>query len=173
MSKNPYQIFKNKDTIMRGRIKVSEQISNHLNKASPDHISIVGPRYIGKTVLLANVDQYFQSRKEIFFAKIYWDLRHRIPDSDSDFLAAFASKIKNGLEHDYASVADYIDIAEKDIIGMIQTVFEVIEDDNKKILLILDGFDRILSCADITRNLWDNLLALSRRNSLRFMTASR
>jgi hypothetical protein len=52
-------------------------------------------------------------------------------------------------------------------------VCEMLEAENARVLMIWDGVDRAIESGELTRNLWDNLLALGRRNSLWLITASR
>lgn len=42
-----------------------------------------------------------------------------------------------------------------------------------RVLVVLDGLEKTLASGRFTRNLWDNLLALGQRKSLRYLTVSR
>ena len=52
-------------------------------------------------------------------------------------------------------------------------VLDALHEDGQKILMIWDGFDKPLSQGRLSRNLWDNLLELSRKESFWLITGSR
>ena len=48
---NPYQILGSMIPLMLGRAALVQRIENHLSKPTPDHVSVVGPKHYGKSVL--------------------------------------------------------------------------------------------------------------------------
>jgi hypothetical protein len=52
-------------------------------------------------------------------------------------------------------------------------VFDELDKDNKRLLIVLDGFDHVLAGTGLTRNLWDQLRSLGEKGSLRLVTGSR
>lgn len=52
-------------------------------------------------------------------------------------------------------------------------VFDALKAEQKKVLLLLDGFDKPLANGRLTRNLWDELRELASYPSIRLVTASR
>ena len=51
----PYEVLNNRTAPMRGRLKQVEALRRHLTKPTPDHVSVIGPKHIGKTMLLKHV----------------------------------------------------------------------------------------------------------------------
>ena len=116
MIANPYKILGPSIQPMLGRGSLVRQIERHLLKLSPDHVSVVGPKHYGKSVLLrhlagtyllgptgyrvlppdepaelAGTDRWGRSD---YLATVYIDLRHDTPGSDGAFWQRFAEEIK-------------------------------------------------------------------------------
>ena len=56
-----------------------QRLWNDLTKATPNHLSIVGPRYSGKTVLMHGLAEQMRQGDSPYGAVIVWDLGHQIP----------------------------------------------------------------------------------------------
>ena len=52
MADRPYEVLGARTAPMLGRRKQIERLLRHLTKQTPDHVSVIGPKYIGKTMLL-------------------------------------------------------------------------------------------------------------------------
>jgi len=65
-----------------GREAVMRRIWNDLTKTSPSHLSVVGPRYSGKSVLLHGLAERMMGEDSPYNATILWDLGHQTPESD-------------------------------------------------------------------------------------------
>src|SRR5215510_5085959 len=107
MSEHPYQVFGPTPARMLGRKYVWETILRKLDKSKPDHISLIGSAYIGKTVFLNALTAYLSQGGSIFDACIYWDVRRSRIENDADFYAALSSqaapalaKLDSGLAND-------------------------------------------------------------------------
>jgi predicted AAA+ superfamily ATPase len=59
MRNSPFQVTSPPIASMRGRAREKEKLLSHLQKEVPDNVSVIGPRFIGKTVLLNAVGSYF------------------------------------------------------------------------------------------------------------------
>jgi len=172
MSINPYQVLGTNPVVMRGRERLFDQLCRHLTKPTPDHVSVVGPKFIGKSVLLKHLAGHFSADNAHYIAVLYWDLRHGTPESDADFKRRFGEEIKGSLHLIRPDLASELDIDSDDIGDMLDAVFSILEDDGQRVLAVLDGFDRILAGATISRNLWDYMRDLAHKSSLRLVTGS-
>ncbi len=172
MKNNPFQVSSPPIAAMRGRARETEKLLSHLQKEVPDHISVIGPRFIGKTVLLNALGSHFAPGNKGFDACLYWDIRHNIPASDEQFMGAFAAKLKTPIDRINPDAARLLS-EDGSRFEAIKIVFETLQDDGKRVLVIMDGFDGVLLSTDITRNLWDNLRSLAELASIRFVTGSR
>jgi hypothetical protein len=133
----------------------------------------VGPKYIGKSVLLMSLAEHFQPGKDAFRASLYWDLRHSTPDLDLEFLSQFASRLVAPVRTINPEYATELEGDPAESLKRIRMVFELLKEEGVAVLICLDGCDNLLLGSNVTRNLWDNLRALAEMDSLRFVTASR
>lgn len=158
---------------MLGRADIMQRLWNDLTKATPSHLSVVGPRYSGKTVLMHGLAKRMRQDNSPYGAVIIWDLGHQTPDSNEAFLKALCRKLGEGLKAGGNEYGDHLLAVETDEYGELQEVIEALYDDDFKILMLWDGFDKPLSTGKLTRNLWDQLRELASSPSLHLVTATR
>lgn len=95
---NPYVLPGLAVADMMDRSQIFKAICSDLGeKATPDHVSIVGPKYFGKTVLLNKIASYFREPGSPYQIVCYWDLRHGTPENNLDFQTKLARKLDEGL----------------------------------------------------------------------------
>ena len=80
-----------------GRKQELERLSNALTKPTPDHLQIVGPRFVGKTVLLHALARSMRAENSRYRVVIVWDLGHQTPDTDEGFLMTLRDCVANAL----------------------------------------------------------------------------
>lgn len=156
---------------MFGRQRIFERIIANLLKPTPQHISLVGPRFSGKSVVLGALAEKMRSEAAFDFV-LEWDLGHQTPESDDDFLHLFREKLAAALLPGEAEYADYLQSAGAGY-EELREVIDALGKNGKKVLALWDGFDRPLRAGQLTRNLWDNLLELCRQEAFLVVTASR
>ncbi len=166
---NPYKVFGNPPPQMLGRTRLAERV---LDRLRTQHVSVVGPRYFGKTVLLSGISEA-EGAKQHFSDVVYWDLRHLTPANDGEFFAALADALRNQVKSCGNDAADYFASPEDKTAQGIIGFFDYLKDQNKRVLLIMDGMDQPLSSENLSPSVWDNLCALTERNSVSMLTASR
>src|SRR5882672_2160263 len=176
MNEHPYQVFGPTPAPMLGRKSVWETILRKLNKPNPDHITVVGPAHVGKTVLLhaltARLDHDGQGRR-IFDACIYWNVRRSRVENDADFYAALATQAVPALARIDSGLANDLRSTDGRNYSTLQYVFEILNEAGRKILLVMDELDLVLMAGGVTKNLWDNLRSLAEKPGLRLITGSR
>jgi hypothetical protein len=170
MNNNPYQMLGTTIPPMLGRQRLFDDLLRHLTKPSPDHVSVVGPRHYGKSVILQHLAEQFLTGKGEFVTAAYWDLRHETPDSDATFLRDFASVLKKALPKEFA---DWIDPTGATVRDDVALAFTEMAQAKKRILVVMDGFDHVLRSTGISRNNWDTMLTFARTTSLRLVSGSR
>jgi len=173
MKENPYQVSGASIATLRGRRGDWSRLLRHLEKPTPDHVSVVGPRCIGKTVLLNAIATYFASGHNPFNACAYWDMRHGAPDSDAEFYRVFAQQLIGPVKCIDPGVGEVFAGTGGGTFETLRLVFETLAEERKKVLVVFDGMDGVLLAGALTRNLWDSLRALAEFSSLRFVTGSR
>ncbi|MBK8762403.1 MAG: NACHT domain-containing protein [Sulfuritalea sp.] len=143
-------------------------------RETPDHISVVAPRYFGKSVLIQALAQRFTAPGSHYRVVINWDLRHNTPETDRAFQIALAKALDRCLlEIGNDSYHDYLQDTEGDPAGTISDVVDSLAAEEMRILILLDDFDRLASQPQISKNLWDYLRSLAQKNHLRFVLSSR
>lgn len=173
MTENPYQVLGRSVPLLFGRKAILQRIKRHLEKTSPDHVSVVGPAYYGKSVLLRHLAKDYRTGSSTYLTTVQIDLRHGTPESDGAFKRRFAETIRNALQPYHQELSEWIDIEDEAVHELLGLVFDELNGANERILVVLDGFDYLLAGAGITRNLWDQLRSLAEKTSLTLVTGSR
>lgn len=174
MTTKPFPPFGAAHVPCVGRYTELEALVRALCKPTPDNLSLVAPKRIGKTTLVRQLAATFKQRLPNFAAVIYIDLLSTPPRSDADFRHRIATELKNQLPGDAGTLValDQDDtVLSEQIVG----VFEYMAQEHPRwVLVILDGLDLVLDSSDITPNLWDYLRALADTSgSCRFLTVTR
>jgi hypothetical protein len=173
MHNRKFPVFGEQIPPMLGRSTIMATLLNSLTKKMPSHLSLVGPRYFGKSVILQALEARLSLIGSPYCAVVRWDLGHQTPRSDAEFMKLLCRRLGDGIldaNPDYGrhlldvSADEYFEISE---------VLDAFADDGQKVLMLLDGFDKPLSIGSLTRNLWDNLLELCRKPGFRLVTSSR
>ena len=168
-----FPVLGTKTAPMLGRADVMRRLWDDLTKRTPSHLQVVGPRYSGKTVLLRTLEQRMSETESPYSAVIYWDLGHQTPQSDEAFLVELCRRIGQGLREKRPDDSKYLLALESDHYSDLSEVLDALSDEQQKLLMLWDGFDRPLASGRLTRNLWDQLRELASKPSLRLVTASR
>ena len=182
MTANPYQVLGPSIPSMLGRAALVQCIENHLSKPTPDHVSVVGRKHYGKSVLLRHLANVYRAGSDGYLTTVHIDLRHDTPGSDGAFKRRLAAEVKAALRAkeveaalrpERTELSEYIDLDDAAIHESLDLIFTELEGESARILVVLDGFDYALAGTELTRNLWDQLRSLAQRTSLRFVTGSR
>ena len=158
---------------MFGRATMMQRFWSDLTKKTPSHLSLVGPRFAGKSVLLRALEIKMRGEDSPYCAVIRWDLGHQTPRSDKEFIKLLCNRLGNGLKEAGNEYGEHLLSATEGEYGEICEVMDVLNGEGRKVLMLWDGFDKPLSGGMLTRNLWDNLLELCRKPSFRLITATR
>ena len=173
MTVNPYPVLGPTIPGLLGRASLLQQVDRHLLKASPDHVSVVGPALYGKSVVLRHVADTYRARSGDYLTAVYVDLRRGAIKSDVDFKRRFAADLKAALQQDRPTLAGHLDLEDESIHELLGLIFDELDAESSRVLIVFDGFDYVLNGANLTRNLWDQLRALAQKPSLRLVAASR
>lgn len=165
---NYYDVTGADDAPTLGREYEVSAILQRLRKKTPENVSVLGPRFIGKSAVLRAVCAHI-SQDPAWIASVRIDLRHNTPASDELFRLRIANSVAHALRA--KGQADLVD--EPVRFAFLDPLADLLEDADQRILIILDGMDSVLGKPGLTRELWDNLLALARRKAFRFVTGSR
>jgi hypothetical protein len=123
-------------------------------------------------VLLNALDQRMRAADSPFDAVVFWDLGHSTPDSDENFIVELAQGIGLELVSVEEDCHKHLLDEENQTYAGLREVCDIL-DNERKLLLIWDGFDKALAGGRLTRSLWDQLRELASRPSLTLVTATR
>lgn len=168
----PFKVFGTEEHELLGRSAMLGKMANALLKESPNHLQVVGPRLVGKTVLLRELCRKIQQTGSHYVAVLHWDLGHLTPTSDETFMQRFATELGEALRSESPEYEAHLKGGGNNYGGIVE-VLDLLEADRKRVLVVLDGFDAPLCNESLTRNLWDQLRDLAHRSSLRLVTSSR
>lgn len=173
MAERPFQIYGDSVPRMIGRKKIMDRLRRGLNKATPDHMKIIGPRASGKTVIAEALLAELREPGTAFDGVVRWDLGHSRAKDDEDFLVHLRDQIGAALKHRHSDwykilTVDFADDARSGL----KEVLGELAGEGIRVLVVLDGLEKTLASGQFTRNLWDNLADLGRLKSLRYLTVS-
>jgi hypothetical protein len=159
-----------------GRKVILENLKRNYQKNLPSHIQVIGPHYTGKSVLLRKLEDDL-NKSELLDAVVYWDLCGLLPKSDDDFLYELCKHLGSalqGLDDEASTLLLDKDNSLEDAFDLLCEFASIWEEENKKILVIMDGFEKPINSGTLTANLWDRLRHIANDNqSIRLLTGSR
>jgi hypothetical protein len=158
---------------MLGRSAIMQRLWGDLTKKTPSHLSVVGPRFAGKTVLMHGLAERMRQTDSPYKAVVIWDLGHQTPDSNDAFLKTLCRKLGEGLKAVGNEYGNHLLAVENGEYDELREVLDALHGDDLKVLMLWDGFDKPLSTGKLTRTLWDQLRELASCPSLRLVTATR
>ncbi|MFL9853853.1 ATP-binding protein [Pseudomonas chlororaphis] len=158
---------------MLGRTAILQKMMGALIKEVPDHLQVIGPKFSGKTVVLHELAACLQNAGSPYSAVVLWDLGHQTPGTDELFMQGLARELSSALKDSHHDYAEHLKDLQGNPYRDIAEVLDLLKEEGSKVLVIMDGFDKPLANGELTRNLWDQLLDLARKPSLRLVTASR
>ena len=174
MTANPYKVWGPSTSPMMGRASLVRRIEdNWLNMEIPRHVSVVGPAYYGKSALLRHVAEAHRVTSACYLTTAYIDLQDGTPDSDDSFKRRLAGAVKAALHQVHSRSAEWIDIKDENVHELLNWVFEELDRESKRLLVVLDGFDDVLARGGLTPTLWSQLREIASRTSFRLLTGSR
>ncbi len=154
-----------------GTERLFRRLCRHLTKATPDHVSVVGPPLIGKSILLKHLASHFPEGH--FVGSLYWDLRYGTPATDAEFRSQFAERLRRAVKPTRPDLARDLEPADEAVSDLLFHVLDELRRDNGRVLAVLDGFDHLVGDFGITRNLWDELRTLAQTGGLCLVIGSR
>lgn len=155
---------------MFGRQSDFKKILGKLERQTPEHTSVIGAKFIGKTVFLNAVVKHLESNSSTFTACIYWDISRYTPTDDADFFKKLAGNLSNLIDQ----IGDqYGEFFKAGTFETLKDVFDDLQENDKRILIVIDNLDKLLQIGQLSRTAWDNLRTLGELSSVCFVTGSR
>lgn len=159
---------------MIGRKALLDSIWGKLTKTSPDNLSIVGPRDIGKTVLLHALVERAKQADSPYSLVIYWQLGYAPPQSDDAFIEKLCDQLYSAMGSDAHKFKDHrAELQSDKSLPVLKEVMDLLQLEERPVLMIWDGFDKPLSQGHLSGQLFGNLRDLFYGKPHRVVTATR
>lgn len=169
----PFPILGTEEVPLVGRDKIVKQIWSDLTKVTPANLSIVGPRYIGKSVVVNTIAELARTDDASpYKLVVYWELGYAPPQSDDEFISQLCDQLLSVMgDTAFQEPRDYLR-ADKTF-GTLKEVMDLLQSDDANVLMIWDGFDKPLSQGKLTGGLFGNLRDLFNGKKHKIVTATR
>lgn len=170
---NPFNCSGTITPKMFGRRQLLRKILMMLDKPIPDHISIIGPKRYGKTVLLRHLHGCTDWAGK-YVAIAFIDLRHESPQTDSEFRSYLANCLRDTLNPVEPTYSEMLKEAnDASIPDVIKIILNDLYEKKKRIAIILDAFDHLPLGTSIHPQLLEQLRSFAQISSLRLIIGSR
>lgn len=159
---------------MLGRAHLIDKVWSALTKATPSNLSVIGPRWIGKTVLLkAIADRALNDAKSPYSHVVHWHLGHVCPTTDAEFISGLCGQLHDVLQNHQKDYSDYQDSLRKESFSHLKLITDFLSDDNEPVLMLWDGLDKPLGQENLSVHLWDQMRSIIDGKKHKIVTATR
>jgi hypothetical protein len=157
-----------------GRKILMNRIWMELTKKTPDNISLIGPRDIGKTVLLKTLYERAKQLDSPYKLVIYWELGYEPPQTDEGFIEGLSQRLYDAMSVDIASFSEHRnELKNNSSFGVLKEILDLLHTDQCPVLMIWDGFDKPLSQGKLSGQLFGSLRSLFDGQIHRIVMATR
>lgn len=174
MSDRVFPILGSEDPPMVGRQQLLQRVWADLTKATPSNLSIVGPRYVGKSIFLKALAARGRAAGSPYSIVLYWDLGHAPPTSDGAFIAALCDLLRDAMgaasSGDYSEHRSYL--TDKTYASL-KEVTDLLDSEEKAILMLWDGLDKPLGQGLLTGHLFGQMRDVFHGKRHKIATAAR
>lgn len=173
MNKPTFPILGDSVPRLHARQAIMDRIWKDLTKSTPSNLSLVGPRYSGKTVIMNALAQRAGAGGSPYAFALHWHLGHVAPISDDMFIAELCQKLQACLAVSERNLSDYRDYLKSATFADLKEVTDALHDEGLAILMLWDGFDKPLGQGRLSRHLWDQMRSLFYGKKHKIVTATR
>jgi hypothetical protein len=139
--------------LMLGRTTIMQRLWTDLTKATPSNLSVVGPRFIGKTVIMNALAQRAALADSAYEFVLHWHLGHVAPVSDEEFVAQLCDLLRAELAASGGNYAEHREYLGNCSFEFLKEVTDSLDSEGKAILILWDGFDKPLGQGKLTGHL--------------------
>ncbi len=158
---------------MLGRTKIMQRLWSDLTKPTPSNLSIIGPRFAGKTVIMNALAQKAEGVDSPYTFVLYWHLGHVAPASDDEFVAQLCNLLQVKLASVGEAYAEHRAYLSKHSFSHLKEVTDLLHYDAKAVLMIWDCLDKPLGQGNLSGRLWDQMREIFYGKQHKIVTATR
>jgi hypothetical protein len=173
MSNPRFPIMGTEIPLILGRTKIMQQLWNNLTKPTPSNLSLVGPRFIGKTVIMNALAKRIADEESPYKFVLYWHIGHVAPASDEDFITQLCEKLRDLLSQSKEDTSVYCEYLKDHCFSNLAEVVDSLNEEDMPIIMLWDGFDKPLGQGNLTVHLWDQMRTIFYGKKHKIVTATR
>lgn len=159
---------------MLARAELFEEVWSALTKATPSNLSVIGPRWIGKTVLLkAIADRAIEDAGSPYSLVVHWHLGHVCPTTDAEFISGLCGQLHDTMQNHQKDYSAYQDSLKNETFSHLKLITDFLSDDNEPVLMLWDGLDKPLGQERLSVHLWDQMRSVVDGKKHKIVTATR
>ena len=163
---------------MLARTKLMDDVWSPLtksgSKSGSSNLSVIGPRWIGKTVLLkAIADRAVDDSESTYSLVLHWHLGHVCPTTDAEFNSELCKQLRQAMLNHPNDYSDYQDYLLEGSYSHLKEITDLLDDAGESILMLWDGLDKPLGQDNLTIDLWDQMRSLIDGRKHKIVTATR
>ena len=159
---------------MLARAELIDEFWSALTKATPSNLSVIGPRWIGKTVLLkAIADRAIDDSESPYSLVLHWHLGHVCPTTDAEFIAGLCGQLHEVMQKHEKEYSEYQDALQNESFSHFKLITDFLNDDDEPILMLWDGLDKPLGQDNLSVHLWDQMRSIIDGKKHKIVTATR
>ena len=119
---------------MLGRSRIMRRIWNDLTKTTPSNLSMIGPRFVGKTVIMNALAQCIANEEYPYEFVLYWHLGHVAPASDEEFITTLCELLRDCLAQSDVDTSEYRKHLEDHSFSNLAEVADFLDEENDVVL---------------------------------------
>jgi hypothetical protein len=159
---------------MLGRAALMDDVWSALSKTTPSNLSVIGPRWIGKTVLLkAIADRARRGETSPYCLVVHWHLGHVCPTTDSEFISGLCRQLHAVMQNHPADYSDYQKYLHDASYSHLKEITDLLDEADEPVLMLWDGLDKPLGQENLSLHLWDQMRSIIDGKKHKIVTATR
>lgn len=163
---------------MVARAKLLDDVWEALTKAGAksgsSNISVIGPRWMGKTVLLkALADRAIADTESPYSLVMHWHLGHVCPTTDAEFITGLCGQLHQVMQNHPKDFSDYQKYLKEESYSHLKEITDLLDEADEPVLMLWDGLDKPLGQEDLSVHLWDQMRSIIDGKKHKIVTATR
>ncbi|TWU41886.1 AAA-like domain-containing protein [Novipirellula artificiosorum] len=159
---------------MLARAALMDKVWGALSKTTPSNLSVIGPRWIGKTVLLKAVaDRAVADGESPYSLVMYWHLGHVCPTTDAEFISGLCGQLHQVMQDAPKDYSDYQTYLKEESYSHFKEITDLLDEGDEPVLMLWDGLDKPLGQDNLSVHLWDQMRSIIDGKMHKIVTATR
>ena len=159
---------------MLARVDLMDDVWGALSKATPSNLSVIGPRWIGKTVLLkAIAGRAIESDESPYSLVVHWHLGHVCPTTNAEFISGLCRQLHGVMLSHPKDYSDYQKHLKEESFSHLKEITDLLDECDEPLLMLWDGLDKPLGQENLSVHLWDQMRSIIDGKRHKIVTATR